>query len=211
MGLEGEKVSIDAEIRRINSLPIVRSVLEDLERELPANLKYHTAEHVREVLQEAIRFAVTDGIGGRELELLGIAAAYHDSGFLRRYEDNEEIGAELAEQAMRRARTFGEEEITLVREMILDTRVINDGSPYSTRASSELSKYLLDADLSNFGREDFFEKLLLVEEELGKPHREHLEQTYRLFHNHRWLTPAAKQLRSSQKEINEKKLKEMLG
>jgi hypothetical protein len=149
-------------------------------------------------------------MGERERELLGVAASFHDAGFLVRYEENESIGAEMAEKAMRDARSFTEEEIRLVQSMILDTRVVDDGSGYHTRASSELSKYLLDADLSNFGREDFFEKLLLVEAELGKSHKDHLQQTYRLFCNHTWLTSAADRLRGPQKNLNRERLEEML-
>lgn len=210
MGEPAAQERVADEIRRITSVPVIREILSTLKTKLPTELKYHTFEHVREVLHEAVRFAVTDGIGGRELEILAIAAAFHDAGFLQRYENNESVGAEMAEKAMRADGTYTEAEIRLVSEMILDTRVIDDGSSYLTRANSSLSKYLLDADLSNFGREDFFDKTVLVEAELGKSHLEHLEQTYRLFTNHSWLTPAAKTLRGPQKELNQKRLEEML-
>lgn len=204
----GDQITL--EVARLTSLPLISKIFNRLSAELPKNLTYHTPAHAREVVVEAISFGVTDGISARDLELLAIGAAFHDAGFLVREENNEILGAEMAEKAMREEGGYSEEEIRLVREMIMDTSMTGGAFPGAQRATNFLSRYLLDADLSNFGREDFFEKLSLVEQELGKSHREHLEQTFALFTRHSWCTPAAESLRSAQKERNKKKLEKLL-
>jgi len=187
-------------------LPLVARILKKLSNDLPAKLAYHSAKHTDSVLAEAIYFAMSDGLPLRDVELLGVSAAYHDAGFLVQERDNEPIGAAMAEEAMQESKRYSAEEIELVKNMILDTRLLDNGAHYSQRASSELSKYLLDADVSNFGRPDFFERLDQIVREFGVDKESHRASTRRLLENHVWLTPAAKKLREDQKQENLRRL-----
>ena len=201
----------NAKIDDLRQLPIVQSVLEELRSKLPPNLKYHCAKHTDNVLSEVVYFAVTDGLPEREIHLLAVAAAYHDAGFLIRIPDNEELGAEMAEKAMRAAKGYSQQEIRLVKDMIMDTKLKDSGVDYKKRPSSELSKYLLDADLSNLGREDFFARLEQLHQEMGGDPELHLHNSYRLLKNHHWLTPAATAAREECKQRNLAKLAERIG
>lgn len=202
MSSENYPETAQKEIRRVLRLPLVSHILDELRARLSDGLKYHSVQHTESVLSEAVYFAVSDGLPERQIDLLGIAAAYHDAGFLTRPNDNEEIAAEMVRTAMEKSNDFSSEEIELVAHMILDTTLTDNGAEYENRPSSELSKYLLDADLSNLGRDDFFEKVGQLDEELGGDPATRLRNTCELLKNHRWLTPAAQRLREKRKLEN---------
>jgi predicted metal-dependent HD superfamily phosphohydrolase len=197
-------------IDRACSVPVINEILMRLRSELSPALRYHSFEHTLDVLSEAIYFALTDQLPQREIELLAVAAAYHDAGFLKQWAHNEPIGAEMAADAMRAAGDYSEEEIALVVSMILDTQLNDNGADYGERAHSRLARYLLDADMSNLGRGDFKEKLALLSEEFDADALKQMTQTYTLLQNHCWLTPAGRTLREQQKSKNLVELKRQL-
>ena len=190
--------------------PIVSDTLALLSRELPTNLSYHALSHTEDVISEVIRFGVTDNLAPRELELLAIAAACHDMGFIKSPVMNEPIGAAYARAQMEKYGGFTPQEIDLVERMILDTALVDTGNGPRQIASTDLSRYLLDADLSNFGRDDFFDKGELQRKELGQDQNVFRKNSYALLNSHRWLTNAARSLRQTKKELNLNLLKSMV-
>jgi predicted metal-dependent HD superfamily phosphohydrolase len=143
-----------------------------------------------------------DHLPPRQLELLAIAAACHDVGFIRSSGSNEPIGAAFAREHMACHGGYSAEEILLVERMILDTALVETPDGPRQAPSTELSRYLLDADLSNFGRDDFFERGELQRQELGQEPKLFRKNTLALIRAHRWLTPAGQALRQDQKERN---------
>ena len=189
-------------------MPIVAGILREMEQGLPAGLYYHNLPHTLDVFHEAILFGVVDGLTKRELELLAIGAAYHDAGFLDAKSNNEDQGALRAEADLKKLGSFSAEEIKLVGRMIRDTRVMQDATGARQIATTKLSGYLCDADLSNLGREDFFEKLELVRKEIGLAKSGFLKSTLQLIGGHDWYSPAARKLREAQKRQNIRLLKQ---
>jgi signal transduction histidine kinase/predicted metal-dependent HD superfamily phosphohydrolase len=194
----------------IDSLPLISEVLELLTKQLPRNLYYHAKSHTDDVLREVVLFALVDGVSVDKMRLLAIAAAFHDAGFIESPVDNERIGARMARSAMEKSGSFTSDEIELVTRMIMDTRLVESKGGLRQVPTTDLSRYLLDADLSNFGREDFFEKAELQRKELGYDRALFLRKTFELINNHRWLTNAALKLRQEQKEENIIKLRTAL-
>ncbi len=205
------KAALEAEVtKKLNSLKskkIISDILDRLKSGLPKNLHYHNFTHAEDVLHEAVLFAMHDKLSEREIELLAIAVAYHDSGFLQTPVDNEPIGANIAEQALRADGGYSEEEIALVSHMILDTKVVRDANGIRLPPTSDLSRYLLDADLSNLGRTDFFERLELMRLELSSREPSFLRTTLHLIGSHEWYTDAARKLREKQRRKNLRNLK----
>lgn len=194
----------------MQKLPVVRRTLELLKEKLPRELYYHSAPHTDDVLSETLRFALTDKLSPREIELLAIAAACHDMGFITRPVMNESLGAEHARLEMTKAGGYTEEEIALVERMILDTALVETAVGPKQIPSTNLSRYLLDADLSNFGRDDFFDKGELQRKELGVDQEIFRKNSFALLNAHRWLTNAAMKLRQNKKEQNLSLLKSMV-
>jgi len=159
---------LDSLERSQKELPIVKKELARLAKGLSSSLTYHSVSHTEDVIHEVLLFGLKDGIEERELHLLVIAACFHDSGFLVKPMANEPIGAEFAAMAMETGSEYSTDEISLVSQMILDTEIIFGPGGPEFKSSGLLSGYLLDADLSNFGREDFFEKSKLFAEETNQ-------------------------------------------
>jgi predicted metal-dependent HD superfamily phosphohydrolase len=191
-------------------IPEISEIILKLEAELPKELSYHSVSHTLDVLKEVLLFGVVDGLFPAQLKLLAVAAAFHDAGYLVQYQNNEEIGAAMAMAVMETVGSYSEEDILQVKQIILDTQLIESPTGLIQLGRSTLSNYLQDADLSNYGREDFFEKIQAIKSERNLTELEVLNTTYSIGMNHRYATDAGKRLRAPQKEKNMIKLKEML-
>lgn len=191
--------------------PIFRDTLALLAEQLPKSLSYHAYPHTEDVLHEVLRFALTDQLPSRDIELLAVAATFHDLGFIKSPVLNEPIGAAAAREAMKKDGGYTDDEIALVERMILDTALVDTGSGLRQIPSTDLSRYLLDADLSNFGRDDFFDKGELQRQELGVDQEAFRKSSVALLNSHRWLTNAGRSLRQKKKEQNLALLKSMVN
>jgi uncharacterized protein len=186
--------------------PIIAEIFSILQRDLAPELCYHNYTHSLEVFEEAIMLALHDNLADRDIELLAIAAAYHDAGFLYQKEDNEQIAAKMATNALYRTGGYTEHEISLVQEMIEDTKVMLVDHQFTRLVSNDLSKYLLDADLGNLGNPNFFVKNKLILKETGMDEKIFQRLSLSLLRNHRWLTPAGMALKEEQRLKNLERL-----
>jgi HD superfamily phosphodiesterase len=71
-------------------------LISKLKKELPKNLAYHNAEHTIEVVQATLLLANEEEVQDEERKLLLLAALFHDSGFIKSYDQHEEASCELA-------------------------------------------------------------------------------------------------------------------
>lgn len=188
---------------------IVEKILLRLASELPSHLTYHAVEHTYDVIAEVRLLAGLDKLSPREQLLLTIAAAFHDSGFLIGSEGHEQEGARLAQIAMREDGGYTSGEVALVEQMIGDTKIIVKDESLIQLPSTMLSGYLLDSDLANLGRPDFFEKMELVrQEQVNRPEAQFKADLLRVIKSKEWYTPAGKRLREAQHREN---LRSLMG
>ena len=180
--------------------PIIYSMLSKMDSELDKSLTYHCYAHTLDVMKQALALAEIDDLGKQERLLLMIAAAFHDAGFLLQRPKNEPIGAEMAREAMLASNEFSIEEQEMVWQMIMDTQLNAEGPAQTAR--THLSPWLLDADLANLGRDDFWHKTTLLSEEMQIPIEEMLPFTHTLMARHGWLSPAGQLLFSEKKQQN---------
>jgi len=207
---ESLRTKVEAIYTEIIKKPEIAEAL-DLLDSLPENLKYHNKAHTLDVLHETVLFAVVNGASEKEIEISTIAAAWHDVGYVRQYEQNEGVAVELFKQSQAFQKLSKEEQDEII-SIILDTQmVMKDGKPHLLQQKSKLG-YVLDADVSNFGRADYFEKRGRVADEIGlnlddvNIKRKFFNFARELLLNHDWKTESARKLRQSQKEENLKKL-----
>ncbi len=191
---------------KLYAIPIVTDAIKLLENKLPTELYYHSVEHTQRVLKKAVEFAIHENIESRDIEIIAIAAAYHDTGFTVRYEQNEAIGASIAAAAMRKNASYTEHEIETVEKMILSTAVLSTDHGFNRISQTDLADYLLDADLSIFGDHDFFRQCELLRKERSQDSASFYEETSRILENHVWFTSAASDLLDSTKAENVSKL-----
>lgn len=200
-------------IERFRNIPLVQKAFELLDG-LPEYLRYHTKAHTEDVFHEAVLFGTIDGLDDASLERLATAAAWHDVGFLVQQEKNEPEAVRLFEEnSIDIDLPYSED----IKAMIMDTQlqITTDGPQIIM--SNEKSAYLLDADVSNFGRTDFWEKRQLVAEELGididdkDTYAKFLKFALALIKNHEWHTRAAQGLRQAQTMLNIEALEKEIG
>jgi uncharacterized protein len=189
-------------IRTTFADPLVRDILNKLQDGLSRSLTYHSFEHTVEVIRDVVTYAVMEGLSAREVELLGIGAAYHDAGYLHSPDEHEERGASMAGDSMQMIGKFTSEEVAAVKRMINATKWYSLGDPSEKIAPEGLSRFLVDADVSNLGRDDFFEKSELLSKEVGMPIDEFFRRSYQFASSHHWFTLAAFTLRQPMKEVN---------
>ncbi len=125
----------------------IEYILNRLERELPEHLLYHGHHHTIDVLEASERIGRHEGVSEEELNLLLVATAFHDCGFLHGPEDHEEKGSGIAREVLPQF-GYGPSELEQICEMIMATKV-------PQTPSGKLSYILCDADLDYLGRGDF--------------------------------------------------------
>ena len=123
-------------------------ILTLLGKEMP-NLQYHNIKHIYDVLESALVIAESEKISSDEINLLRLAALFHDAGFIRSAANHEERGVEMAREILP-AYGLSCDQIDAICGMIMATRI-----PQSP--SNQLEKILCDADLDYLGRDDFYE------------------------------------------------------
>ena len=193
----------------ISAEPLVTETVAHLNATLDPTLYYHSGAHTSDVLTQALALARDDSLDERDLLLIAVAAAFHDAGFLEQRPKNEPIGAQMAVQAMAESGRFTETEQQLVEQMILDTQLVMEGP--AQISNSRLSPWLLDADLANLGREDFWQQTELLARELNMDMASMMPMTRALMERHDWQSPAGKRLFEHKKASNFVALETELG
>lgn len=188
----------------------VASAIVLLEERCPSHLCFHTIEHTLDVLREAYCFASHEGVGEYDMETLCVAAVFHDFGFLESKAGEEEIAVRYAQESLEHDKNFSKERVEEICRLILDTKLAETERGLEQKATHPLSVYLLDADLSNLGRPDFFDCTKALCKEKGMPLREGAEQALSLMQRHIWQTQIAHTLREEQKRKNMEFLEQFL-
>ncbi|MCB9266971.1 MAG: HD domain-containing protein [Lewinellaceae bacterium] len=184
-----------------------RYVTELLKDKLTEDHRYHSLKHTLKVRDAALELGRMMQLEEDDLEVLGLAALFHDTGFSETYEGHEAVSGQIA-RAFLESHDYPEEKIRQVRLLI-------DATYPAKYPSSTLESLIKDADLSNLGSERYFETLKNLRYEwaifLNQAYddREWYKMNYKFVKDHEYFTPAAKALYGPQWNVNRKKLKEL--
>lgn len=121
---------------------IYKKIIAKLEQNLPGSLAYHNAYHTKYVVEMAEQLAFYENITGRDLELVKLAALYHDTGFLLHREEHESLGCQIASRDLEGTLTTAE--LGKVCGMITATKI-------PQRPQNLMEKIVADADLFYLG------------------------------------------------------------
>jgi len=184
--------------------PESKYILNKLAHELPAHLKYHTIAHTMDVYHQSIDIANEENVSGHELQLLLIAALYHDAGYLKQRENHEHISCEMAREVLPKF-SYDEADIDKICEIIMATKL-----PQSP--TSKLGAIICDADLDYLGRDDFFEMGHGLYQEMqtagvvkSESEWNHIQIAF--LEKHHFFTETSLRLRESKKQENLNKLR----
>lgn len=139
-----------------------------LEEHLPANIYFHNFDHTLKVRDAALKLGEALKRTKQELEILQLAALFHDTGFASTYEGHEAESQKIADSYLRE-RNYPEENIEAVNRLIAVT------NPKIAPAST-MEKIICDADMAHVGQKKYrrcSERLRKeIEEQNGKEFRD---------------------------------------
>lgn len=178
---------------------IYPKVISKLENNLPSWLYYHSTEHTKYVLDQAIFIAEKERVEKNDLYLLKIAALYHDTGFIINRDEHEAISCEIASKELKEY-GLDSEEIEQICEMIMATKIPQNPTSF-------LACILADADLEYLGTENFlkfsqklYKELLHYTPDLSLDQWNEIQVKF--ISNHHYHTNFCKQNREIKKQKN---------
>lgn len=173
------------------------------------NHYYHQYEHALAVLERALYLAQKEWLDEDQKEMLAIAALFHDTGFIIQYEENERIGAKIAQNYLK-TMLYPNEKIKIIEKIIIAT------TP-NIEPTNILEEIIKDADMDNLGREDFFtvswklrhEKEMIQNIKIKNPDWHHAALD--MIEHHRFYTATQRSERIDGLQKNAAKLKKELS
>lgn len=123
------------------------------------NICYHNIDHTLEVVEAAEFIGRKCNLSERELEIVIVAAWFHDTGYYLGCENHENASVGIAAKYLEDRKT-DKEFVDAVKKCILSTKI-----PQSP--TNLLEKIICDADLFHLASEKFFEKSELLWQEFS--------------------------------------------
>jgi HD superfamily phosphodiesterase len=126
--------------------PITKQAEEHVIHLLKSNLngdyRYHDLAHTLSVRDASLELGRRYRMSDEELEMLELAALFHDTGFTRSYDNHEDASKELLAEFLQAA-DYPEEKIEHIKQLIEATRV-------GVEPETLLGRVLKDADFNTF-------------------------------------------------------------
>lgn len=156
----------------------------------PKQNVYHSLNHTREVVQAANEIALGENISPEDLELINISAWFHDTGYIEKTRDHEEISAMFASNFLTELK-YDSTKIERIIGIIIATKV-------PQQPHNHLQQIMCDADLHHLGSNSFEDRnnLFRIETEnySGKKFTElqFITETIEFMNRHHYFTEYAK-------------------
>jgi len=116
----------------------------------PKHNHYHSLDHTKDVVNSVNEIANAENISGEELEIITLAAWFHDLGYIEKTHGHEEISAMFASNFLLNE-NYDEKKLEMVLGCIMATKV-------PQHPKNILEKIICDADLSHLGKKSFIER-----------------------------------------------------
>lgn len=187
---------------------IHNSFLKRLASDLDPKYTYHNVDHTKQVIRQVTRLADYSGVSGRNLELLKLAALFHDSGFLESPINHEEKSCAIARNRLK-DEDITPREFDRICEMIMATKIPQN-------PTDELGRIMADGDLYHLGTDqyDIHTEKLFREMKNTKPDFQEggwVDTQISFLRNHRFHTEFGKKELEPTKKIHLKNLENKKG
>ncbi|MFT5165365.1 MAG: putative metal-dependent HD superfamily phosphohydrolase [Saprospiraceae bacterium] len=176
---------------------------------LSKDFLFHDLSHTRSVEYfSRLLGQQNDNCSPDDLEILAIAAWFHDTGYTQLYTGHEAASSRIAKDFLAK-QNYPKEKIKAVEECIEATRT-------NYVPKNKLQEIIKDADLSNLGTDTFYDLSIKLRHEWDVlcntqyTDIEWLENNLRFLNNHQYFTKAAKILWKEGKKKNLKKMKDYI-
>lgn len=181
--------------------------LHRLENDLPPHLTYHNAQHTQYVLNRAIEIAIEENVAEKDLELVKLAALYHDAGFLVQKDEHEALGCAIIRKEFA---SFGLSPATIDRVcgMVMATKIPQNPQNLLEKIVADADLEYLGTDLFDIGSDRLYRELKFDNPALTK--KEWLEIQIKFLSAHRYHTSYCLKHREPIKRVHIEKLKSNL-
>ena len=175
-----------------------------ISEQVPKEFAYHDIQHTLDVVAAARELGNVFELSDQELEILLIAAWFHDTGYDKGAVDHESRSAKYAMDFLKRY-NYAEKDLKLILGCILATRM-----PHTPETL--LQRVLCDADLSHLGQNVYWDRCSRVRQEITMTkdslmdEKEWIDFELDFISNHRFHTKVARELYGKQKERHIKQL-----
>ncbi len=136
-------------------------VFDLLKTRLPSVYVYHNYRHTEDVVDAAKKIGNKSGLNDEEIEIVTLAAWFHDTGFIERSDNHEDASIRIATEFLKN-NNYRDEKLAKVVECIDVTR-------YGTAPANLLQEVMCDADLFHLGKDnEYYDKSDLLRLEWEK-------------------------------------------
>jgi predicted metal-dependent HD superfamily phosphohydrolase len=132
-------------------------VLDLFAQQLPMEYCFHNPQHTVDVVEQAREIALAEGMAGQQIDVVVVAAWFHDVGYVECYQGHEQRSMRIAAEFLHQ-HGVSEDAIAMIVGCIGATQM-----PQSPRNLMEA--VLCDADLANLGSADFWANSALLRAE----------------------------------------------
>lgn len=172
-------------------------ILLKLQQNLPQNLFYHSLKHTIEVIESAAHLAKKENCPEAGKLILLTAALFHDTGFMKGYQNHEELSCEIARETLPQF-NYPDAAIEKICLLIMATKL-------PQRPTNEYEQILCDADLYYLGSANFFRESENLykewkEEGIVADHEEWELKQLQFLNEHKYFTATAVAERGQRKK-----------
>ncbi|MEM9919988.1 MAG: Pycsar system effector family protein [Bacteroidota bacterium] len=173
--------------------------------QVPKKYAYHDIQHTLNVVIAARQIGMEMELSEKELEILQLAAWFHDTGYDKGPANHEERSGKYAQEYLAK-HNYSAEDIQTIISCIMATKM-----PHNPTA--KLQKIICDADLSHLGQRVYWERCSRVRQELIQTRNLNMnEQEWVDFEldfitNHQFHTTVAEKLFGKRKAKHVKQLR----
>ena len=174
-------------------------------KNIGAEYVFHDFQHVKNVVEAVRVIGSKSGVTDRELELLQLAAWFHDTGYIEGAEGHEERSCKFA-VAFFSKYNFAEQDLDVITRCIMATKL-----PFKPK--DLLEEIMCDADLSHLGKKIYWDRCgrlrqeFLLTRSIVMSEQEWTKFEMDFMGNHKYFTKAATELYAKRKEKHIKQLK----
>lgn len=180
-------------------------IREFFDKNIPAEYVYHDLTHTLNVVAEIREIGNQSALSIRELELLELAAWFHDTGYDKGAENHEQRGAQYAKSFLTKF-DYPADDIAIVQQLIMATQILYI-------PTNKLEGIISDADLSHLGKKIYWDRCgrvrqeLLMTKSILMSEQEWVDFELNFMNQHHYYTPAAEAMYSKQKKKHIKQLR----
>jgi len=177
---------------------IEKYIIQFFAEKMPAKYVYHDLQHTLNVVEGAKEIGAQYKLDAHEMELLVIAAWFHDTGYSEGPEGHEKRSCKLAKSYLV-DKEYSVADLKIICDCILATKLPQN-------PDNLLEKIICDADLSHLGKSNYWDRCGKVRMEIANlsstmmSEMEWVEFELNFIENHEYQTAVAKELYDKRKQ-----------